>query len=536
MNISDYTPFREKALLCHTGLSCAYEANIRNEVNEDFILPDSLPDVKKLLSIEFTPHVTDYSCENGMLRYSGETVCDLLYVSDTNRLRAATVTSHFSGKESIGAGEDQRVLILPRVNRNDSRMLSPRKLSIRIGLELGVCVFGGHELKCSVMIGEREGEEPTLRQLTDEITTLVFTPTERMGLALREDLELENHQPTIGEVICCRMTGTITQITVGDGKADLTGDVLVRCLYETDTGKCYELNKHYPVHETLEIPDARTGMSAIGILHICGIQVSAQNNSYGEKRILELDAEIDATVWCFDNERAQIVRDAYSTAYEIETQTTAPQICRFDSILGTSFSVNFSIPREEIGGERANGVFGGTVLPGELSLIYDSEKKKYMVDGRAIVTFLSEANREEEGYSREYLTLRTEAPIHGEIEYRGETEDSTLRPILHQPKILQTRFRADDGKLYADFEVGFQIPLLRTSEVSCLSQITVDQRSPHVKTDASMLLYYPTSSDTLWSVSKQYHIMSQALALANQIGEEIPEGTKVLLVPLKNGI
>lgn len=531
MNIPDFSRFQDQAsLLGHTALSCSYDAVIRNEITEDFILPDSLPDVKKLLKIEFSPQITDYTCEGGMLRYSGECRCEVLYVSDTNRLRSGEFICRFSGKESIEEGSDQRVLLVPRITRNDSRMLNPRKLSMRLGLEVRACVLSGHNLKCRV-IGENGAEEEATMQWNEEsVTSLVFTCAERIGLPFREDVELENNQPTIGEVICCHVESLPTQISVEDGKVDVSGDVLLRCLYETDTGRCFEMNKRYSIREAVEIPDARKGMSAMAHMNVCGVQVSAQNNSYGERRVLEVDAEIELTVYCFDNEQVCLLRDAYSTDYVTENKNICPAICSFEGMQGTGFSVNHSILKNDVGAEKMSSIFGGTLLPGEISLVYDEEKKKLLLDGKAVVTFLSELPREEDEYGKEYMTLRAEVPIRGEIECR----DPEFKNLLLQMFISQSRFHCDESKLYVDFEVNVTTPRMKVREEECISEVAVRyDRAYDKEKGSSILLYYPEAEDTLWSVSKQYRIQSDKIAEANQLEDGSLMGKKVLLIPAK---
>ncbi len=529
MNIPDFIPVNENTqALGHTGLSACFDATLRSEISEDLILPDSLPDVKKLLRIECSPRITEETCEGGSLRYAGECKCDVLYVTDTNRLRSTEFTVRFSGKESTAEGSDQRVMLIPRISRNDSRMLNPRKLSLRLGLEVQACVLCGHDLRCRVTMADGGEEDAYIQQKTETVQSLVFTPTERMGLPFKEDLELENNQPTVAEIIACKIEGIPTQVSVGDGKADVCSDIIVRCLYETDTGRCHELIKRYSIRETVEIPDARASMSGIAQMNVCGSRISAQNNSYGEKRILEIDAEIDFTVWCFDNETASMVQDAYSTAYVTETKQICPNLCRFDRVLSSAFSVNYSVPKSEIGAERVGSIFSGSVVPGEISIRYDGEKNKYLVEGKAAVVFLSELEREEEAYGKEYLSVKAEADIRGELDARAVQG----KPILRQPQISQIRFRADESKLYADFEIGFTMPMLESKQVACVSETVVLTDQPHpARSDGAILLYYPVSGDTLWSVAKQYQTREEEIASANHLASHNLSEKKVLLVP-----
>lgn len=526
MNQSDFSPLSARYKQSSIALSCAYHSAAECEVNEDFILPDFLPDSKKILSVDVAPRITEYSSENGILRYTGEICCTLLYVSDTNRLRAYPFTAHFSGKEAVPDSADQRILLPVRAERNDSRMLSPRKLSLRLTLELQICILSGQRLSCSIQPENDLGAGATLEQLAGTEKTLTFTPTERMGLPLREDVELDGNLPTVHEIIACRMEGIASTVEVADGKAEISGDILVRCLYETDQGNTQEFTKRYTVHETVEIPDAKAGMSGTANLTVCGVQATAQNNSFGEKRIIELDAEIDMVIWCFDTEEISITRDAYSTAFETECRTASPSICRFDGINQTGFSVNYSATRSEVNADSACSVFAGSILPGKVSVRYDADKGKYLIEGKAVATFLAETLREEE-YSHEYHSIRTEIPIRGEMP--AGPDPST--PLFCRLLVSQPRLRSDDSKFYADFEVNLVMPTVVSSETACVTDIRICSDSPLTKEGSAILLYYPDPEDTLWSIAKQYHTLRESIASLNQIEGDIKPETKVIFIP-----
>lgn len=526
MNQSDFSPLSSKHMQSSIALSCACHSTAECEVNEDFILPDFLPDSKKLLIVDVSPRITEYSSENGILRYTGELCCTLLYVSDTNRLRAYPFTAHFSGKEAVPDSADQRLMLLVRAERNDSRMLSPRKLSLRLTLELQICVLSGQRLSCSIQPDNDLSVRATLEQLSGIEKTLTFTPTERMGLPLREDVELDGNLPTVHEIIACRMEGISSQVTVEDGKAEVNGDILVRCLYETDLGNTHEFTKRYTVHETVEIPDARAGMSGMANLTICGVQATAQNNSFGEKRVIELDAEIDMVIWCFDTEEISITRDAYSTAFETECRVESPTICQFDGIKQTGFSVNYSAARSEINADSACSVFAGSVLPGKITVRYDADKGKYLIEGKATATFLAETLREEE-YSHEYHSIRTEIPIRGEMPACPDNSTPLFRRLL----VSQARLRSDDSKFYADFEVSLIMPTVVNSETTCVTDIQIHGDSPHTKEGTAILLYYPSQDDTLWSIAKQYQTLRESISAINQIEKDITPEMKVIFIP-----
>jgi len=506
------------------AMTRSYSRELRLDINEDLILPEFLPDVKKLLMSRFEPQVINQTQESGYLRYEGEISCSVTYVSDTNRLRCATLTIPFSGKEPMEEADAEQILLLPAVTRNDSRMLSPRKLSVRLGLKIRACLLATRSLSCEI-----EGEEEGLELDYERISTMRFTPTERMGLPLRVDMELENSLPSVCDILCTSVEGTPTKVEISKGKAERQADLLIKCLYEGEGGRSVEVCKRHSMRETVEIPDADEGMRGISMLRCSGVRTNVENNSYGEKRVLEIDAELQLTVWCFGEEEAVIVRDAYSTRYATECESKECNACIFDGVVQTSFSVNYSVEKGEVGGEEMKEIFCGQLQPGEITLTRDAQRPGMMlVEGNAIATMLCERIREDD-FGREYLVVRMEVPIKGEIDLRGGMGERMLSHVaLHS-----CRMRCDDSRLYVDFEIGITMPLIREQSLAFVSSLRVRSDRPHEEEDGFFTLFYPSTSDTLWSVAKEHHVTRALLCAANHMEQAENLEKQILLIPRK---
>ncbi len=520
MNQSDFSFFAPNDARDSTVTVLPFARQLPLSVNEDFLLPDSLPDMKKLLRVSFSPRLTREEMGAGCFQYAGDVKCMLLYVTDTNRLREAVMTARFSGKEEVDGEEGDAVICDIRVVQNDTRMQSPRKVSVRLGCMMTLAVLGKKDMTCQI-----PEEKVDCKTLDGTVESMVFLPTEQMGLPFREDLELDGNLPSVGEVISCVMSGNVCAVQMGDGKGDVECEVTVKCLYESEDGTLHEMQKKYTIKETLEVPEAKATMSGIGMMSVCSVQCLAQENSLGEKRILELDAEMNIKLFCFGTQTGEYERDAYLTDYAYENHTEAVKACKYQGVLHTAFTVNATFPREEENGEMPSLLFG-YVEPGELHITYDEKNGKYIAKGNAFLTFVFVSEREEE-FSRVFSCHKVETPVKGEIDARGKVG----MPLLHSVCVRQVRLRADEEKMVADFDLDMHLLLCEEEEIVAVKEVEARYDQPiAADTMPHLLLYYPTPGETVWDTAKRFRCDRDVLMAKNQLTKDEGIDRNVLIV------
>ncbi len=486
------------------------------EVHEDYILPDSLPDIKKILLITCTPISVESEIREEVLPYTVDLCVELLYVSDTNRLRHVKIPLHFSGKEAIPPLEDATALLSASCIGAEVRMLSVRKVSLRVKLAISLCVFSKLDLA-----PDTPDCNCTLKTKEDTVSTLQYAVAADLGLPLSFDFDLEGNQPTVGEIISAALFPVDPKVTPSLGKADLDGEVELHLLYLTPENAPVRITRRFPIREVIEVPDSDETMLGIAMITPLDVGCTVQDDSFGEKRHIELDAQLNVSLALFGKTAATYVKDAYAIPCDSTIETASASIASLAGISQGAFSVSGVFDRED-GGE-GKLVFG-TVCPGDLSVIFDPDRDRYVIEGSAHVNFLFALDRED-GDLKDYSFIAKDIPVKGEINAPCASEDFLARQIL----VRGARLRADDTRLLADFDLTVTLIPASQSEITYVKSIRVSENCEiPVPEGESITLHFKSESETLWDVAKHYRIDESALIASNGITQD--PGKTVLII------
>lgn len=107
------------------------------------------------------------------------------------------------------------------------------------------------------------------------------------------------------------------------------------------------MQKRIPITETFDSPECiegRTDVSCFPILSLDTVSAEPADNSFGERRIIELDYTYSATVFCFYSCTVPVARDAYSTEYMTTPEFITRDTVRFSELKCGSVSIGDSAP------------------------------------------------------------------------------------------------------------------------------------------------------------------------------------------------
>lgn len=509
-----------------------FAQTVYEELSEDFILPDVLPDVKRLLTV--TPSVLlGESCvtDKGIL-FGGEVSCSILYCSDTDKLKSVTYQVPFRHEEGVaGVAERSCTLsVIPYISEDATRLLNPRKIGIRIKLCAGIRVFGSDSVSVGVSGTHSADDALAMERDTCTAKRLRILTGEKQNVNVSEDIELDSTNPTIGEIIGCSLRIVPAETRVIQENAEIVAEAVFRCLYESENGNYFVVVKRFRLEESVEFPEAENGSECLTRIYCGPVRVSAQNNSYGERRIIELDASFHVSVAAMSNEETVLTRDAYSTEYVSVNTYENRRIASFERSFSTNFSLNASKAREECAAEQANAILDGDTEAVLTGIRYDRERKKLILEGTARITAVTVSPPSGETEELQYGLSGFQEPFRCEMDVPGYGDDSDAIAVCD---VMTARYRLDSTRVYADAEIGIRLYLINNKPQTIVTGIELDAEKPYeTQKLPPVTLYYPRQGETLWEIAKRYHTTRYAICRANGIEEETAQpDAHVLLIP-----
>ena len=488
------------------------------ELNNDYVLPDYIADITKFVRCE--ARAVLHNCfDNGTsIQCEGEVVYNILVVCEDGEIKSIAYSEDFNVSCS-NEGIPSDPYIYCRLNSRQVRLTGPRKLNCRCRIDIIADFNKENDIipNCDEIIKESSGMQ-IKKKPVELLKTAGYTES---NLHASHDIELPSGLPEVESIVYCRVNTNISEIKYIDEKLALRGETVADILYRCAEGKYHKVNKCFGYSEFLSQRFAEGSCCMAGII-TKDIKLTVQNNSFGEMRILELDYSYDIEHRYYKNTIADMIEDAYSVSFGTELSCDKLKYKRLADSFGTSLSINELYDCEE----NITSVTDSycEVLSSELK--YDSDLKKYTVSGELqwsiICTVCDDDNNES------YNCLSYILPYKYERDACGF--DNEILSELYV-NILREESDLDKGKLQINCELYINAAVMSVESAEYVDKIKYKD-TDNIK-DYPLVVYYPKTNDSLWSIAKKYRTTIQEIASANGIEDISVLNTKVLIIPKK---
>ncbi|MBQ9468398.1 MAG: hypothetical protein IJU52_05270 [Clostridia bacterium] len=474
------------------------------ERSEDFILPDYLPDVKKIAAVFPETAIKGRFLGSGTLEYDGETRCRVLYIAEDGTLRSTVFVSGFEDKVGSGELSEDCVEILTPVMRGlNVRLINPRKFNIRAQTGAVVEVY---KRKCTMpeLYGAvTRDDEDRLAAKVREFPSLNLTTLCENGLSLSEDLSFDAATPTAEELLFSRVTMQAEDCRLGAGEAQIRGVAQIVCICAAPTDaqgrrELVKISKDLTFTQTLK----NKALHADGI---CDVLLTPENcefrlreDEFGQKRLIEADVSYKCCLTVASPKTQRAVTDAFSLEKEVENDAGEMRFLQPVGALKGSFSVNETVDLDlpEDGGYFLEYCF---CRP---ELAVTEEGGRAVLTGNCALSLLLRDSAGDLDARRASLPLRFVTDLRSGAGAEGRV---TCRAS-------NGRFRLDKNKLTCDFEVPFFGGAFCPDDLTVLESIRIQPTKRTLPgSRGSILLYYPDDGEEAFEIAKKYGVAPEAV-------------------------
>ncbi len=275
--------------------------NIFFESGGEFILPDYMPKVQKVLRMEARVLPPSRYMSASEAQMSGSVLHTLIYIGEEGEVSATVLPAKYEFTVPFTAsGELPTVSAAVEVDSLSYRLSAPRKLNIRTRLRACPRVIGTESIaEKQLPSGEIEG----LHKLCGELDSIRTQILRSSDITVSDAVDIGGGADT--RPIWCGSTAAVSDVRVADGGVSVRGEVYVKVLLD-DGGKPKMVSKKLPFEEFLD-GDAAKGSFATATARV--ISTEAGKEQDGEALVdvvLALEATVDTPC------RTLAVMDAFS--------------------------------------------------------------------------------------------------------------------------------------------------------------------------------------------------------------------------------
>lgn len=491
---------------------CLLERTLPLEITTELTLPDYQSEISRLLWVSPTVSAPERFVGNGKAELSGKLYLQVLYAGADGRLCCARQECGYTCSLPIESGvsaECEPVLlgeVLP--DALISRVLGPRKLSVRCKMHAGLRLFA--EKSIAPQLGSDAAKDPALCRLCDAESTerVLLGNTESFPLADCVEITDGTH------LILARGNVFLPETACEADEVRCRGEVLVTLLLckEEEGALPYTVVRRIPFEQSIPTPGANAACHALAYATVGEIDACVEEGH------IDLVVPVSLQAQAVQQEPVLFCRDAFlpghSATYRFRDEAFRVPVCcdnRNFSIcaerpladlgLGEELSLLDAIATPEI---KLHTADNKTLLEGELCchLLYQKGGELACSDATLPFRLLLDEVAQDMQLDCRLASLRVSC-AHGTLRADAELQLAMHGCDLHTHRILSE----------ADFQ-----PLQEG------------------KGDGHPEIYYPAKGETLWDVAKHYAIPPQALAERNGIYTEAPgsadslAGKRVLLI------
>lgn len=478
---------------------------IHQEETAETIVPDSMPDVGRIIGCWGVPVLRGKEWRGGVMTASGGVTAKLLYApADDGPLQVLECYIPFTLRWELPPTDREGMMRTDcRLRSIDARMLNARKLLVRANIAALGEAFLPEEASFFSLPDPPRGLE---LQTACYPLTLPADCCEKTFL-LDEDLTLPSSNPEMDKTVYFSLAPEVTEGKVLGGKAVFKGNYRLHLVYLTPDGGLSQWDQEVPFSQFADMSrefDDEPELS-VGIL-----PTGAELETMDDGRTLRLKCSILAQCLVCATQKVDVVQDAYSLRCPVELQKRSVELeSRLDR---RTLPEAVRIPTE-LAGNAA--------------------------DLAALVDYPKAERREGE--------VRLETPVcctvlyydeNGALqgkEIRGETEsmlpaDESSRCYAVSESTGRMQYNTAAGELQGMINV--MVSCCAGQPIEAVQGLTMGEPTPCGAQRPSVVLRRAKPGESLWSLGKTYGSTQEAIRQANDLPSDAPPAGTLLLIPI----
>lgn len=477
---------------------------IFTETSGEYILPDYLPEIRKILRISSKVIPSGKFISGGKAEFAGNVIHTIVYSDGEGRVASSTQNGDY--EFSVPISEEAGGVTAccdSNIDHISYRLGGPRKINIRSYIKSDVHMFSDR----IISVNADKLDAPDVEKLKKNEYSMVTLCANSGEISLSDSYTLEGYSPDSVKIIYCDGRVLVREARAVPGGVMCRGDVNVKCIFAPDEGGAFTQIKKIPFEHMVATDGAEAGMNAVANGYCVSIDVS-MSQSDGSANVT-LDVLFVLDVRCYRNNKICLISDMYSTSCEYNCKYEKIPISHF---IGSEVS-NFSIDGvgEDTKGEQLVSIID-TEARAEVKEI-SVEKNKPIIIGNCIVNVL--ATVASESPVTQYATFEFTVPFR----YESNLKVPDDAEFECHAEVVSCRARIDTKGIVFDGEIAIWICARENVDTDMLVSAVPDTEARYPE-ESAMTVCYPDGR-SLWEISKKYRVHPSDVADGNGLPAEV---------------
>jgi hypothetical protein len=488
-------------------------------VDGDVIVPDTKPDILKVLQVDAVACVTQKSVENGKAFVSGRVDLKILYIPDNEGEKIKSILTSFDFTQPIDVAENMEETLIAAyasAERVEFSLTNSRKLKIKAIVGIDYEILSVKLLEPAV--DTADDSEAELKKENIKIQNAVdFCEHE---ISVRETLEIPSGQSSVGELLKADAKITDTEYKTVTGKIVVKGTVCICILYSSESHNIEFTEEEIPFTEVLDSEDVSDDTVCDIDYVITDMNCGVEEDTDGDNRLINVDVLINANVRATEATELEIISDCYEP---YKNTVLSRSDVKLDEIAAKP-SAQYTIREVVDVGANAPAVSGVyNVITKPLIIKAELQRNKLLCEGKieAYILYLSESSE------NPIYSVKKEIPFSYMLDC--DAEGGELVPEI-KAEIKHTGYNLNAaGEIELRCILALNANVLRSRTVSIIAEAQTEDMSDEDK--KGIVIYFVQQGDTLWSIAKRYRVPINSVAEFNNLdeNEKLKQGVRLFI-------
>lgn len=500
------------------------KSNLQITLEDDFNVPDTKPDVDRIVTEDGNIEISESNILNGKLMVKGVLHFQLLYISQesdqlVHNIQGKIEFDEMVNMEQLQSGDDVKVnWDLEDLNIS---LINSRKISVKSVVSLMCCAWEIHEEEVAVDI-EEKGNVPCKY---DKMNVTELVVDKKDILRLKQEFRLPTGKPNIYQVLYHNIHLQGMEMRVQEGQILIRGEMVLFVLYTTDEehGQIQYYEAEQPFHNVIPCNGCQENMILQVEKEFLPGELQIKPDEDGEERTMEAEMAVNLDIRVYEEEEMEYLADVYSISKELQLDTASVEYPHLLLRNSVQKRLNEQITLEK----QQNPILQICHSHGTVQI----DEQEWQEDGIHIegsveikILYLGEADHWPIG--EEKVTV----PFEVVIEDVGNAENKTFEivPEIEQISTMLLGRGVIEAKALITMEV-FVFEKMVSQQIKQVTEKEFDLEE--MDSIPSMSGYLVKAGEDLWSIAKKFHTTEEDIMELNELEDKkIKSGDKLLLM------
>lgn len=496
------------------------EGNWENVVKGEYLIPDTHPDVYKVVAVDAKPVINNIETLNDKFLVEGEIQYDVMYLTkEEERLGVHTVTYNdkFANYIDISGLEHNMICEVEcNIEHIYANIINERKVGLEGIVNLVYEIYNKGSI--DVVKDIEADDHIEMKKKVENFDKIVAE--KNMDMAGKEKITIGSEKNEIDSIVKCVGLLHKKDVKISDGKIICSCFVKFNIIYKgKNSGELYSLEEDIFVSKEEDADSMDSNMTILDDFNLIQARCALEEDDLGEKRIIDLDGAVQVNLKVYDKLTVEVLDDAYMTDALIDVKRKEVEL---SYLLG--FSKLESIVKDNLYmSDKDSKPVEVINCKGKVEVL-----DKKVEDGKIKV----------EGFVKVEVIYRVDETgnmnrINGEIPFNTSMEldasNSNAKAVV-KCSIDNIQSSIEANTIAVKAVVNTAVRAWGESKKNCVVDIEeLEGEVPSKK--HSVTIYTIQQGDTLWDLAKLYNTTVDNIMKINDLEEEkdIEVGDKLII-------